>query len=71
MFQGFGQRMIVEVRKQVARDVKVKVYAPQDRKYSTWIGGSILASLATFKRMWVSAEEYKEHGAYIVHKKTF
>ncbi|GMF03660.1 unnamed protein product [Ambrosiozyma monospora] len=34
-----------------------------ERKYSTWIGGSILASLGTFHQLWVSQAEYKEIGA--------
>ena len=49
-------------------DVKIKVFASPERKYSTWIGASILASLSTFKRMWVTAEEYQEDPD-IIHKK--
>ncbi|KAI0002086.1 actin-related protein [Russula vinacea] len=50
------------------KDGKIKIYAPPERKYSTWIGGSILAGLNTFKKMWVSAEEYQEDPD-IIHKK--
>merc|ERR1712136_193948 len=32
----------------------IKVIAPPERKYSVWIGGSILASLSTFEEMWVT-----------------
>jgi hypothetical protein len=28
--------------------MRIKVVAPPERKYSVWIGGSILASLSTF-----------------------
>lgn len=48
--------------------MKVKIYAPPERKYTTWIGGSILAGLSTFKRMWVTAQEYAEDPD-IVHRK--
>lgn len=48
--------------------MKVKIYAPPERKYSTWIGGSILAGLSTFKKMWVTSEEYHENPD-IVHVK--
>lgn len=38
--------------------VEVKVVAPPERRYSVidqvWIGGSILASLKTFGKMWVT-----------------
>ncbi|AAW40772.1 actin ii (centractin-like protein), putative [Cryptococcus deneoformans JEC21] len=67
---GFGDRLLNEVKKLAVKDVKLKIYAPPERKYSTWIGGSILAGLSTFKKMWVSADEYKEDPD-IIHKKAF
>lgn len=51
-----------------ATKMKVKIYAPPERKYSTWIGGSILAGLSTFKKMWVTSQEYMEDPE-IVHVK--
>jgi centractin len=51
--------------------VMFQISAPQERLYSTWIGGSILASLDTFKKMWVSKREYDEDGQRAVHRKTF
>jgi len=50
MFDGLGDRLLSEVRKLAPRDTKIKIWAPPDRINSTWIGGSILASLATFKK---------------------
>eukprot|EP00435_Cladocopium_sp_Y103_P036861 s2707_g9.t1 len=52
-------------------DIKIRISAPPERKLSTWIGGSILASLATFKKMWVTKEEFEEDGYSILHKKAF
>lgn len=49
----------------------LQISAPQERLYSTWIGGSILASLDTFKRMWVSKREFEEEGRRAIHRKTF
>lgn len=40
-----------------------------ERKFGSWIGGSILASLGTFHQMWISKKEYDEHGANIVDKR--
>ncbi|KAJ2537456.1 centractin- actin- protein of the dynactin complex, partial [Coemansia sp. RSA 1933] len=68
--RGFGDRLLAELRKQTVKDCKIKISAPPERKYSTWIGGSILASLSTFKKMWISAEEYQEDPD-IIHKKFF
>ena len=50
--------------------MKIKIFAPPERKYATWIGGSILAGLSTFKKMWVSAEEYNEDPD-VIHRKSF
>merc|ERR1712041_31126 len=47
------------------------IIAPPERKYSVWIGGSILASLSTFQQMWISKQEYDECGPSIVHRKCF
>ncbi|KAL7747240.1 centractin- actin- protein of the dynactin complex [Sorochytrium milnesiophthora] len=70
LFQGFGDRLLSEMQKLANADTKIKIFAPPERKYSTWIGGSILANLSTFKKMWVSAEEYQEDPD-IIHKKAF
>lgn len=48
-----------------------QIIAPQERLYSTWMGGSILASLDTFKKMWVSKREFDEEGHRVIHRKTF
>ncbi|SGY31207.1 BQ5605_C002g01215 [Microbotryum silenes-dioicae] len=60
LVKGFGDRLLHEVKKLALRETKIRISAPPERKYSTWIGGSILAGLSTFKKMWVSAEEYQE-----------
>ncbi|CAG2119529.1 unnamed protein product, partial [Medioppia subpectinata] len=60
-----------EVTKLAPSTISVKVIAPAERKYSVWIGGSILASLSTFQHMWVSREEYNEYGPSVVHRKCF
>merc|ERR1711931_52784 len=51
--------------------MKIKIIAPPERKYSVWIGGSILVSLSTFQQMWISKQEYDEAGPSIVHRKCF
>lgn len=42
---------------------------PIERKFSTWIGGSILASLASFQSFWVGKQEWSEAGISIIEKK--
>lgn len=69
VFRGFEQRLKQELEKKVAPSVEVRIMAPQGRKYSAWIGGSILASLSIFQDLWVSKEEYDEYGPTVVHRK--
>jgi centractin len=71
MHDGFGDRLLVEVRKLAPRDTKIKIWAPPERILSTWIGGSILASLATFKKMWITRKEYDESGKNAIYRKAF
>jgi len=71
MFQGIGERMTKEITSLAPSTMKIKVVAPPERKYSVWIGGSILSSLSTFQQMWISKEEYDESGPTIIHQKCF
>merc|ERR1719362_967652 len=69
MFEGIADRMKSELTNLAPPTVTVKIVAPPERKYSVWIGGSILASLSTFEDMWVTKAEYDESGPAIVHRK--
>ena len=69
MFPGIAERMLKEITTLAPSTTKVKIIAPPERKYSVWIGGSILASLSTFQQMWISKQEYDESGPAIVHHK--
>ncbi|KAL5015718.1 hypothetical protein ScPMuIL_005307 [Solemya velum] len=69
LFPGFGNRLKKEIVALVPPTVKTKVVAPAERKYSVWIGGSILASMTAYRQMWVSKAEYDECGPQIIHKK--
>jgi len=69
MFNGIPARLEKEMKALAPQGMDIKVIAPPERKYSVWIGGSILASLSTFEEMWVTKEEYDESGPTIVHRK--
>jgi actin beta/gamma 1 len=71
MFPGIADRMQKELTALAPSTMKIKIIAPPERKYSVWIGGSILASLSTFQQMWISKQEYDESGPGIVHRKCF
>jgi actin-related protein len=71
MFPGIAERMNKEITALAPPTMKIKIVAPPERKYSVWIGGSILASLSTFQQMWITKTEYDEAGPGIVHRKCF
>ena len=55
MFPGIADRMSKEIIALAPSNMKIKIVAPPERKYSVWIGGSILASLSTFQQVFVFA----------------
>jgi len=71
MFPNIDTRLTTEMTALAPASIKVKIVAPPERKYSVWIGGSILSSLSTFQEMWISKDEYDESGPGIVHRKCF
>lgn len=48
---GFGDRLLKELERMAVKDTHIKIFAPPERMYSTWIGGSILAGLSTFRKV--------------------
>ncbi|CAN0007770.1 unnamed protein product [Pylaiella littoralis] len=73
-FEGLAERVKAEIDQNLdapATGWRVKVLAAgnSERKVSTWLGGSILASLGSFHEMWLSKAEYEEHGAQMIDKK--
>ena len=69
MFPGIADRMQKEITSLAPATMKIKIIAPPERKYSVWIGGSIVASLSTVP--WISKQEYDESGPSIVHRICF
>jgi actin beta/gamma 1 len=73
LYPGIAERLLKELQAICPANIasKVKVLAPPERKFSVWIGGSILTSINTFDSMWITKQEYEESGASIVHRKCF
>lgn len=65
--RGFEQRFRRELAV-LQPNVKIHVDEPSNRQHTTWIGGSLLASLSTFLDMCISKYEYDENGPSIVHR---
>ena len=69
MFENIHERLQKEIVRMTPASVRVKMIAPPQRKYSVWIGGSILSALSTFQHLWISKEDYNECGPSIVHRR--
>ncbi|XP_003463563.3 actin-related protein T3 [Cavia porcellus] len=70
-FPGLDKRLVKDMAKIVPANTAVQVIAPPERKFSSWMGGSILASLSAFQDMWITAAEFNEVGPNIVHQRCF
>lgn len=71
MYANIAERLQKELTKLAPATMKIKVYAPPERRFSVWIGGSILCGLSSFENMWITKAEYEEIGTSIVHRKCF
>lgn len=71
MLPGLKERLEIELLRMAPEKTPVKIAAPADRKYSVWCGGSILASLHSFKDMWMTRQEYNDSGPSFVHRRCF
>jgi actin, other eukaryote len=71
MFTGIAERLNKEITALAPSTIKIKVVAPAERRFSVWIGGSILSSLSSFQTLWVTKAEFDETGPSIVHRKCF
>ncbi|XP_025198166.1 actin-like [Melanaphis sacchari] len=67
MFPFLPIRLEEMVAKLVASTIKVQIKADPGRKYSTWLGGAVLASMPSYQQMWISKEMYEEKGAAALH----
>lgn len=66
---GFGDRLLSELhhyQAETGTQTKIKLMAPPERLYSVWIGGLILANLLSFRKMYVTKEEFRE-SPHLIH----
>lgn len=71
LLNGFNDRLNGELNAMYP-GMKIRIHAAgltSERRFGSWIGGSILASLGTFHQMWISRKEYEENGVGIVEKR--
>lgn len=72
LFMKIQPRFNKELQSLAPTGKKAYTIAPPERKYSAWLGGSILALLDNFKQvMFVSKKEYNDMGAEVIYNKFF
>ncbi|XP_038651295.1 actin, clone 302-like [Scyliorhinus canicula] len=71
LFPGMEERLLKDIKLHTPSGVQVKVIAPPERNYSVWVGASILTSLASFKHMWITLNDYNDFGPSVVNKRCF
>eukprot|EP00634_Sargassococcus_sp_CCMP2135_P009528 CAMPEP_0198646422 /NCGR_PEP_ID=MMETSP1467-20131203/1891_1 /TAXON_ID=1462469 /ORGANISM="unid. sp., Strain CCMP2135" /LENGTH=408 /DNA_ID=CAMNT_0044381963 /DNA_START=5 /DNA_END=1231 /DNA_ORIENTATION=+ len=71
LFPGLADRLERELTALAPPAMSIKVFAPPERKFSVFIGGSILSSLDSFQPLWILRSEYDQAGPTIVHRKCF
>lgn len=75
-----GSSLFLKIRKKFEKELQslaptgktVKVIAPPERKFSSWLGGAILSSMENFRTtMFVSKKEWNENGSGVIYDKYF
>jgi len=67
MFEGIYERFFAELVLLAPSNTKIKCIFPPERKYSVWIGGSIISSLSTSEKLFITKQEYEEFGKKIIN----
>lgn len=58
LFEGMRERMRKEIQALAPSPMGPEVEAPADRKFSQWLGGSIISNLDSFNHMWITKEQW-------------
>jgi len=72
LISGYTERLNRDLSAKTPPSMRLKIVSSggtNERRYASWIGGSILASLGTFQQMWISKQEYEEGGKSQVDRK--
>jgi len=69
MLPGLVDRLRTSLQSRLPPTSKLKIAAPEERKYSVFCGGATLADLEAFQSQWVTKEEWEEFGSNIIFRK--
>jgi actin-related protein len=71
LFPGLEERLMKELEMLVPIGIPINITASPDRCFFAWIGASIMTCVSTFKQMWITSEDFKEFGKFVVQRKCF
>lgn len=73
LLPGFTERLTKYLFQKTPKNTRLKLFShslvPERRRLSSWIGGSTVASLGSFRQIWISKQDYKEGGKQCVEIK--
>jgi len=72
LFENLERRLSVELANVIPSSYRCKVIATRntiERRYASWIGGSVLSSLGSFQQLWLSRAEYDEYGVLLASQR--
>lgn len=64
LMNGFQERLKKELKELVPSSMKLKVESTERSHDAVWLGGSIFASLSTFKQNWITKDDYTDDGIF-------
>jgi actin-related protein len=69
--KNFPERLKKEISSKIPSNIAsyLRINSQLERKYSAWIGASVVCSIGTFQQMWISKNDYEEVGPHVIHKK--
>ncbi|GJQ11479.1 hypothetical protein GpartN1_g3270.t1 [Galdieria partita] len=69
MLPGLVERLRTSLQSRLPASSKIKITAPEERKYSVFCGGATLADLEAFQSQWITKDEWEEFGNNIIFRK--
>ena len=69
LFRGMEEKMKGNLEKRAPKHMEIKLRINNNPQISCWNGGNIISSLSSFRKMWVTKNDWTEKGKKIVQDK--
>lgn len=73
LIEGFPNKLQTKLKQILPKDTKAKIImtSNQEQELLAWQGASAVSSLETFNQLWITKQDYSEHGDRIFLQKHF